>query len=82
MKKENILSLNIAYRMGERPIRNKDERMWSVPVLIDLDGYRKHFRVGFYSFSARKWMLPDCEHIENRITRNSRWIYIEAYDNN
>ena len=44
----------------EQETSDPDEPVWSVPVLIDLDGNKKHLRVGYYNYTAECWELMDC----------------------
>ena len=71
----------IARKSTTKPRKSKkDGKNWSVPVLIDLDGWRKNFRTGFYSFSAKRWFLLPLGTGEKVNTRQMRWFYIEQLD--
>lgn len=38
---------------------NGEPEGYSEDVLIDIDGYRKNFRVGWYDFDDKEWRLYD-----------------------
>lgn len=50
----------------------------SVDVLIDLDGKRKDFQVGWYDFDAKEWRFYSDVHpnIKNRYAKSILWAYL------
>lgn len=46
---------------------------YSKDVLIDMDGYRKNFRIGWYDFDDKEWRLHDKGAEESLDIKNMRW---------
>jgi len=71
----------IARKSTTKPRKSKDKgKNWSILVLIDIDGWRKNFRTGFYSFCAKRWFLLPLGTGEKVNIREMRWFYIEQLD--
>ncbi len=66
---------------GDHPRRVKDEE-FSDNVLIDMDGRRMHYRVGWYDFKDRKWHIYDRNYdtSKNReglaVSKHLKWSYL------
>ncbi len=76
--KLNVLPGFISHKKDELPtLRESDNEDKSIDVLIDLDGFRKDFRVGFYSFPFEgiggEWIVYDGSAI---ITDTMIWMDI------
>lgn len=53
---------------------------YSVDVLIDLDGNRKVFRVGYYDFNSKKWIVYDQNQAEYLEVDHMKWTSIPLVD--
>jgi hypothetical protein len=63
------------YRDCEIPSLENDEK--SVDVLIDIDGYRTTFRVGYYDMKMKRWELYDKTRLIDLIDLDDmRWQHI------
>lgn len=64
MTEEKIRIFDATWHKGsiEKPLRTYKEPIGSEDVLIDLTGKREIFRVGYYSYTAKKWIIYDQNH--------------------
>lgn len=77
MENNDLNYLSSAYTDETKPeevINEGDPEGYSEDVLIDLDGFRKTFSVGWYDFDDDVWKLND-ESMEIHIDRkNMKWF--------
>lgn len=64
---------DIWHPISEHPTQDGDED-YSDDVIIDLDGYRETFRVGWYDFENQAWRLHDLDSAVEE--DNAKWSYL------
>jgi len=66
----------LAFGINEFPPRESSNPDISIDVLIDIDGYRKNFRVGYYNFPydglGGEWIL----YTSDDVTKHMKWMDI------
>lgn len=61
-----------AERLSEKQGHSED-------VLIDIDGWRKFFRVGVYDHEADEWRLHDKSMQQHLDRKHMKWTYLPIY---
>lgn len=67
-------TFDIWHQATELPDHSGEEDSYSDDVLIDLDGNRETFRVGWYDFDEHAWMLYDTDSAV--IDEYAKWRYL------
>ncbi len=55
---------------------SKNGHEYTEDVLIDLDGNRQHFSIGYYHLIDEEWMIKDKEYDKLFDARNMKWTYL------
>lgn len=62
------------HKASSKPPKTHKGPSGSDDVLIDLTGKREVFRVGYYSYTRRQWIIYDTQH--GYKLRNVHWQYL------
>lgn len=83
IQKENCklkdMEATLAYHHKETPEQNPSED-YSYDVVIDLDGNRKNFRIGWYDFTEKEWRFHDHEAYRSLDLEHMKWMDILPHD--
>jgi hypothetical protein len=55
---------------------HKKEDGYSESVLIDVDGWRKNFAIGWYDLDMNKWINQDIHSQSELDQKNLKWQYL------
>lgn len=68
----------VAYGASELPPSIGETEGYSDDVLIDLDGYRKYFAIGYYDHDNKRWFVRDEDSRQDLDLKHMKWTLSAA----
>lgn len=66
----------VYYGATDTPPSIGENEGYSDDVLIDIDGYRKHFSIGYYDYDNKRWFIRDEESRPDLDLEHMSWTYL------